>query len=253
VAPTAHLPGRRGEGLWAVLTRERIRSGWVQEMVRTSGVQGVLDEGELVASRAACLAGRPASGEIWVFGYGSLIWNPCFHFVERRVVTVAGWHRRFCLWTSLGRGTQERPGLMLGLERGGACRGVAFRLAPEAVECELDIVWRREMVTSAYRPAWVRARSAAEPLWAIAFTINRRHPRYAGRLEEARIVEAIATARGPLGPCSEYLFNTVAHLDELGVPDRRLHALCRAVRARQAAAAVPEEALAAARGEARAG
>lgn len=236
-----------------MLTRERIRSGWVQELVRAKGIPGALDEAELAASRAAFLAQRPAPGEVWVFGYGSLIWNPCFHFVERRVVTVPGWHRRFCLWTSLGRGTQERPGLMLGLERGGSCRGVAFRLAPEEVESELDIVWRREMVTEAYRPAWVRAHAAGGPLWAIAFTINRRHPRYAGRLEEARIVEAIATARGPLGACCEYLFNTVAHLDELGVPDRRLHALCRAVRARQAAAGGPGEAASAAQGEIRVG
>lgn len=236
-----------------MLTRERIRSGWVQELVRAKDIPGALDEAELAASRAACLAACPTPGEVWVFGYGSLIWNPCFHFVERRVVTVPGWHRRFCLWTSLGRGTQERPGLMLGLERGGSCRGVAFRLAPEEVESELDIVWRREMVTEAYRPVWVRAQSAAGALRAIAFAINRRHPRYAGRLEEARIVEAIATARGPLGACCEYLFNTVAHLDELGVPDRRLHALCRAVRARQAAAGSPGEAASAAQGEIRVG
>lgn len=217
-----------------MLTRERIRSGWVQELVRASGVPGVLDERELAASRAACLAKRPPGAPIWVFGYGSLIWNPCFHFVERRVVTVAGWHRRFCLWTSIGRGTPDRPGLMLGLEPGGSCRGVAFRIAEAEVESELDIVWRREMVTAAYRPTWVTARSEGETLRAIAFTINRAHPRYAGRLPAARIVEALATARGPVGPCCEYLFNTVTHLEELGVPDRRLRALCRAVRERQA-------------------
>jgi cation transport protein ChaC len=217
-----------------VLTRERIRSGWVQELVRASGVPGVLDERELAASRAACLARRPAGAPVWVFGYGSLIWNPCFHFVERRVVTVAGWHRRFCLWTSIGRGTPDRPGLMLGLEPGGSCRGVAFRIGEAEVESELDIVWRREMVTAAYRPTWVTARGEGETLRAIAFTINRAHPRYAGRLPAARIVEALATARGPVGPCCEYLFNTVAHLEELGVPDRRLRALCRAVRERQA-------------------
>lgn len=217
-----------------MLTRERIRAGWVQELVRAHGVPGVLDERELAASRAACLAQRPPGAPVWVFGYGSLIWNPCFHYVERRVVTVAGWHRRFCLWTSIGRGTPDRPGLMLGLEPGGSCRGVAFRIAEAEVESELDIVWRREMVTAAYRPIWVTARGEGETLRAIAFAINRAHPRYAGRLPEARIVEALATARGPVGPCCEYLFNTVAHLEGLGVPDRRLAALCRAVRERQA-------------------
>lgn len=220
-----------------MLTRERIRAGWVQELVRAHGVPGVLDEEELAASRAACLAKRPPGAPVWVFGYGSLIWNPCFHYVERRVVTVVGWHRRFCLWTSIGRGTPDRPGLMLGLEPGGSCRGVAFRIAEDEVETELDIIWRREMVTAAYRPTWVTAKSEAETLRAIAFTINRAHPRYAGRLPEARIVEALATARGPVGPCCDYLFNTVAHLEELGVPDRRLAALCRAIRERQARAA----------------
>ncbi len=217
-----------------MLTRERIRSGWIQELVRAHGVPGVLDEAELAASRAACLARRPPGADVWVFGYGSLIWNPCFHFVERRVVTVPGWHRRFCLWTSIGRGSPERPGLMLGLEPGGSCRGVAFRIAEAEVESELDIVWRREMVTAAYRPTWVTAHGAGETVRAIAFTINRAHPRYAGRLAEERIVEALATARGPVGACCDYLFNTVAHLEELGVPDRRLAALCRQVRERQA-------------------
>lgn len=219
-----------------MLTRELIRSGWVQAMVRAAGAPGVLDEEELAASRAACLGARPPGTPIWVFGYGSLIWNPCFHHVERRVVRVAGWHRRFCLWTSLGRGTPERPGLMLGLERGGSCRGVAFRIAPEEVESELEIVWRREMVTAAYRPVWVAASGPEGPLEAIAFAIDRRHPRYAGRLPEARIVEALATAQGPLGPCCEYLFNTVAHLDALGIPDHRLHRLAELVRRRRAAA-----------------
>lgn len=173
-------------------------------------------------------------GTLWVFGYGSLIWNPCFHFAERRLATARGWHRQFCLWTHLGRGTRECPGLMLGLEQGGACRGVAYRIAPDQVEAELDIIWRREMVTAAYRPIWLRAVTADGPIMAIGFAINRGHERYAGRLEEQRIVEAIATATGPLGPCAEYLFNTTAHLDELGIGDRYLRRLCDAVRHRQA-------------------
>lgn len=216
-----------------MLTRELIRSGWVQRLVRAAGVPGALDEQALAASRAACLAARPSTGDVWVFGYGSLMWNPCFNFVERRVVRVFGWHRRFCLWTTLGRGTPERPGLMLGLECGGSCLGVAFRIAAAEVESELDIVWRREMVTAAYRPIWVRARSREGSIWAIAFAINRAHPRYAGRLSEARIVEALATASGPLGRCSDYLFETLKHLEALGIADPHLRALARAVRARQ--------------------
>ncbi|MCX7630725.1 MAG: gamma-glutamylcyclotransferase [Geminicoccaceae bacterium] len=203
-------------------------------MVRAAGVAGVLDEEALAASRAACLARRPPGAAVWVFGYGSLIWNPCIRFVERRVVRVFGWHRRFCLWTTLGRGTPDRPGLVLGLERGGSCLGVAFRIAEEEIESELDIVWRREMVTAAYRPIWVRARSAEGTIAAIAFAINREHPRYAGRLPEARIVDALATAAGPLGRCCDYLFETLSHLEALGIRDPHLRALSEAVRRRQA-------------------
>src|SRR5262249_7434624 len=150
--------------------------------------------------------------DTWLFGYGSLIWNPCFEYAERRIAKVVGWHRRFCLWTQLGRGSAKRPGLMLGLERGGSCRGVAFRVSAPMVEAELDIVWRREMVTDAYVPTWVNTATAEGRVRAVAFTINRRHPRYSGLLSERQIVEAIALAEGRLGTNRDYLLNTVQHL-----------------------------------------
>ena len=168
-----------------------------------------------------------------MFGYGSLIWNPCFEYAERRAIAkVVGWHRRFCLWTHLGRGSAKQPGLMLGLERGGSCRGVAFRVPAPMVEAELDIIWRREMVTGAYVPTWVNIATAEGRIRAVAFTINRRHLRYSGLLSgERQIVEAIALAEGPLGTNREYLLNTVRHLDELGLHDRGLvrlqDAVCR--------------------------
>lgn len=218
-----------------VLTRENIRDGWVQRMVAASGDLRPLSEAELQESRRAILARHPAGQDLWVFGYGSLIWNPCFHFVERRVGRVHGYHRRFCLWTHGGRGTRERPGLMLGLERGGTCRGVAFRIAGSEIETELDIVWRREMVTGAYAPTWVGVTlDDGREIRAIAFVINHRHERYAKRLSDTEIVEAVATARGPLGACCDYLFNTTAHLEELGIADRNLRRLCRAVQRYQA-------------------
>ena len=88
------------------------------------------------------LSDAPRRDCIWVFGYGSLMWNPAFHFAERRTARIYGFHRQFCLWSRSGRGSPERPGLMLALERGGSCHGVAFRIAPEHVESELDVVWR---------------------------------------------------------------------------------------------------------------
>lgn len=216
-----------------LITREALLDGSIREYVfKTPELRRmVLPDDERIASLRATLADAPTKGDVWVFGYGSLIWNPAFHYVEKRIARVHGYHRRFCLWTPLGRGTTENPGLMLALERGGACRGVAYRIAADAVETELDILWRREMFTGAYRPTWMSARSHAGEVCAIAFVINREHSRYAGRLSETQVAHHIATAEGPMGPCSDYLFETVAHLAELGIRDRRLEAMAARVRA----------------------
>jgi cation transport protein ChaC len=209
-----------------VLTRDAIKSGLVRRMVTELGVaMRMLSEEELLASRQLALAGVDVSLGVWLFGYGSLIWNPAFDFADRRVGTIYGHHRRFCLWTHLGRGCPERPGLVLGLERGGSCRGVAYRIAPEKVEDELEIVWRREMISGAYVPCWVTARTHAGPVRALTFVINHAHERYARFLPDDRIAEVIATASGTLGPCADYLINTVDHLAELGIHDRPLERL----------------------------
>jgi cation transport protein ChaC len=198
------------------LTRDLIRSGWIQSMVATSGLPiKALTEEELQRSRAAALARHPQGEDLALFAYGSLIWNPAFHFVRREVAAVRGLHRRFCLWTQLGRGSPDNPGLVLGLDRGGSCRGVVYWIAAEEIEGELDVVWRREMVTGAYRPTWVTARTVGgPPVPAITFAINREHERYD-------------------------LFNTTVHLDELGITDPALHRLCRAVRERQRELSLP--------------
>ena len=208
-----------------MITREMIRDGAIQRMLADGGSTAeMLSEEELEASRRRTLAEAPAA-PVWVFGYGSLIWNPAFHYVEKRIGAVHGYHRRFCLWTHLGRGSPERPGLVLGLEPGGSCRGVAFRLGPDETESELSIVWRREMVTAAYRPHWATMHAGGERIKAIAFVINHAHPRYAGRLAEPQLVDVLSTASGKLGACADYLFNTVRHLEEMGVPDRQLERL----------------------------
>lgn len=228
-----------------MLTRDAIQAGWVQELVATATAPiRALSLDELRLSREAALAAHPAGADLALFAYGSLIWNPAFHFSRREIARVHGHHRRFCLWTPLGRGTPERPGLVLGLDAGGACRGVLYEIAADQIESELEIVWRREMVTDAYRPAWVTAHTAAGPRPALTFLINRRHDRYAGRLDDAAIIEAIATAQGPLGPCADYLFNTAAHLEQLGIIDRPLRRLCRAVQEHQRRAGTAPEVLA---------
>jgi len=208
-----------------MLTRENLKSGAVRKIVADLGLLRVLSDEELAASLGAMLEGVDLSHGVWVFGYGSLIWNPAFHFTDRVVGKIHGFHRRFCLWAHLGRGQPDRPGLMLGLERGGSCRGVAYRIAPEAALEELDIIWRREMIGGAYRPRWVRVYTPSGTVRAITFTINHAHERYARDLSDEEAARAIAGASGFLGACADYLINTVDHLAELGIHDRPLERL----------------------------
>jgi glutathione-specific gamma-glutamylcyclotransferase len=208
------------------LTREAVLGDRIRALIQAADPElKLLTPEEQRASLASLLEQRPDHGDVWLFAYGSLIWNPLIHFLERRVGTARGYHRYFCLWSRTGRGTTAKPGLTLGLDRGGCCRGVAYRIAAAQAAHELEIVWRREMLTGAYAPRWLKLETAEGGIHAIAFLINRRHTRYAGRLPEAKIVEAIAGAHGPLGACATYLFNTVAHLEELGIGDRRLQRL----------------------------
>jgi cation transport protein ChaC len=111
---------------------------------------------------------------------------------------------------------------MLGLERGGSCVGVAWRIAAPAVPVELDILWRREMISGSYMPRWVSLETPDGPLRALTFAINRDHVRYAGRLDDDAVAQVVAQATGPLGTCREYLDNTIGHLRDLGIRDSRL-------------------------------
>jgi cation transport protein ChaC len=172
-------------------------------------------------------------GGAWVFAYGSLIWNPAIHYVERRFARVHGWHRTFCLSTIAGRGSPDVPGLVLGLDRGGCCTGAAFRIAEECLEEELRLLWRREMLSGSYRPRWVPVRDEAGTVYghAIAFTIRRGGTYYVGGLAEDEVVRRLAKARGALGSSAEYLFQTRDGLRSLGIVDRRIERLAEQVEA----------------------
>ncbi|MDE2228584.1 MAG: gamma-glutamylcyclotransferase [Alphaproteobacteria bacterium] len=210
------------------LTRESVLSGDLRRLLerRDPSVRVIPDE-EHCASVATILTRHPeGGGDVWLFAYGSLIWNPMIHYVDKRVATVHGYHRRFCLWTHLGRGSADAPGLILGLDRGGACRGLAYRIEASIAQAELELLWRREMVTGSYCPRWVRiVTKEGGRGWAITFIINRAHQRYAGPVPEDRMVESIAKARGALGPCAVYLFDTARHLEALGIRDESLFRL----------------------------
>ncbi len=216
------------------LTRESLLDGTFLASLRGTLGPGVrfITDAERAAQIEAILARAPRPRRIWVFAFGSLIWNPAFRFVERRTARIHGFHRQFCLWARAGRGSPERPGLMLSLVSGGSCTGVAYRLAADAAAAELDVLWRREMSTMAYRPVWTTARTPKGLEPAIAFSANRAHERYVPGLEHEAVARYLATGAGPMGRCCDYLFDTVAHLRQLGIRDRRLEALEARVRAR---------------------
>ena len=221
------------------LTRESILDGTVRAASRAllgPNARFMSDE-ERVQQIEAMLQSAPDPGRIWVFGYGSLIWNPAFHYAERRTARVHGYHRQFCLWARVGRGSPDRPGLMLGLEPGGSCHGVVYRLAPEQVNSELDVLWRREMNSLAYRPVWLAARTPGGIEHAITFAVNRDHERYIADLDLGETARYLASGAGPLGRCCDYLFETVAHLRSLGMRDRHLELLEARVRAHGSGAA----------------
>ncbi|MEK7436030.1 MAG: gamma-glutamylcyclotransferase [Pseudomonadota bacterium] len=204
------------------LERDRVR----QELAMTPLGQHLLTDSELDESLWQILEARETDADYWIFGYGSLVWNPLFHFEEKRVVTTHGYHRSFCLWSRINRGTLDRPGLVLGLDRGGGCRGVAYRIAPDKAESELRLVWRREMLLGAYIPRWVRVSDGETQFRAITFIINRAGPAYAGRLSPEAIVERLTTCHGRMGPGLDYLLHTVDALRACGIEDRHLQDLC---------------------------
>ena len=223
------------------LTRETILDGSLRaaSIALLGPGQKYMTDEERTRHIGEMLASAPQPERIWVFGFGSLIWNPAFHFVERRTALVHGFHRQFCLWSKAGRGSPRSPGLMLALEPGGSCHGVAYRIAPGQVETELDVVWRREMMTGAYRAVWVTAHTPEGVEHAIAFAANHAHERYVRGLDTDETARLLATGAGPLGSCCDYLLDTVAHLEALGIRDKRMEALVERVRACQASASPP--------------
>ncbi|MDB5902321.1 MAG: gamma-glutamyl cyclotransferase [Betaproteobacteria bacterium] len=180
----------------------------------------------------ACCPELPA-GDLWIFGYGSLMWNPGFEYVRSERATLRGYHRAFCVTSTRYRGTPERPGLVLGLDRGGCCRGIAYLVADADVENVLQILWDREMPRRVYSPRLVKLDLGNEKVSALTFVADRTHEAYTGALELEAVARTIADCSGARGPNADYLFATLRHLDELGIRERRLDELRHAVQALQ--------------------
>lgn len=210
-----------------ILTRELLAAGGAKALVRQDG-PGVrlLSDAERRASLAEFMTTRPA-GDLWIFAFGSLVWNSALRVAERRVAQVRGWHRSFCLSMAVGRGTPDEPGLVLGLDRGGVCDCVAYRIAERDIASELSILWSREMLIGGYNPTWVDVVGGDGERFgaAIAFTIDRDHAHYAGNLPQREKIRRLATAEGSWGSSADYLFRTISGLREHGIRDEDMELL----------------------------
>ena len=180
---------------------------------------------ELASRKQDLLDSLEPGAEFRIFGYGSLMWRPGFEYVEALPALLHGWRRGFCIYSHRYRGTAENPGLVLGLDRGGSCRGIVYRVAGPNVRAVVDYLWGREMIAGVYLPRLVTVRQADGPMECHAFVADRRHDQYAGGLPHSEMVSIIGRAAGETGSNREYLANTVRHMDELGITDGPLHRL----------------------------
>jgi cation transport protein ChaC len=204
----------------------RSRSGdWLGELDRVARENGYpenwrLTDEEREATRAGVVArnGR----DLWVFAYGSLMWDPGIHIVEIRTATLAGFHRRFCLKSQFGRGSRDKPALMAALDCGGDCQGLALRIPAEHVDRETQILWRREMLAGSYVPTFMPVETPQGDIdEAVAFVINRQSDRYV-QLDIEETARLIATGAGFRGTCLEYLENLADRLELLRLQDPKI-------------------------------
>ena len=190
------------------------------------GDSAFLSETALAESLAQAFRGHDPDSDIWLFGYGSLIWNPGLPVEESAAARVNGYHRGLYMWSRHNRGTPEEPGLVLAIDRGGSCPGVAFRLAMKGSDHHLVTLWRREMSMGEYRPAWLPCRLAdGRQVRALCFVIRRDSSAYAGRLPDEIVRRVFRDAQGHYGTTLEYVEKTVAALNAGGIPDRALESL----------------------------
>lgn len=172
-------------------------------------------------------------GDLWVFAYGSLMWNPGIHFAEIRRARLPGHARHFGLGTTIGRGTPEAPGLVLTLQAdphaSSPCEGLVFRIEGQRVQEESRLLWRREMITGGYRPLLLPLHTPQGQVHALVLTANPQHPHHYGHLSLHETAAIIARAGGTLGSNRDYLEQLLAQCEVLGIHDPYLHALAEQV------------------------
>jgi len=170
-------------------------------------------------------------GDLWVFGYGSLIWRPDLPFSECRRATIHGWHRALRMWSHVNRGTAQCPGLVFALLPGGSCRGLAFRVPAARVPDVFPQLWQREMPMPIYTPRWLNVNTTGGVVRALAFTLSRSHPAFTGALSDSDYQHIFRTARGIYGSTRDYAETALAELHRLGIRDRALERIVKIARA----------------------
>jgi cation transport protein ChaC len=177
---------------------------------------------EMQSSMAETLRHWRDGDDVWIYGYGSLIWRPEFPYEERRLATLRGFHRALCLWSRVNRGTPECPGLVFGLDKGGSCRGVVYRLPAAGVRDSFPALWKREMATGSYLPRWMNCVTDEGCVRALVFVMNRASPAYIRGLPDDEILAIVRRASGRYGPCVDYVVQTAQALEAAGIHDARL-------------------------------
>jgi len=234
-----HLPGLRGKLTPAEQSTLRATPEFLARWDERALSRGLpadwrLSDEQLEASRRALLGGHLGGRDLWIYGYGSLMWDPGFHFAEVRLAHLPGYQRRFTYWTRLARGTPERPALMLTLEQvAGDCRcsGLVFRIAGDLVDTESGMLWRREMLRGGYCPALLPVSTPQGEVTALVMTANVAHADFVGELPLDDTAVVIAGASGLFGSNRDYLELLAHQLDTLGIDDPHVRQLLQRVRA----------------------
>lgn len=214
-----------------MLTRDFLRNADCKTAFGSIDESMLLTPEQRAASLSCTLARRPDNSPVWIFGYGSLMWNPVFDSEEARPATLHGYHRAFCLRLTSGRGTHAQPGRMLALRDGGKTTGLAFRLPEDTLLDELELLWKREMLTSCYRPTWCELNlDDGRKVTALVFIMDPSHPQYEADTDYQVIAPLIAQASGPLGTNAQYLFALEKELNNYGMRDDCMSELVKQVR-----------------------
>ena len=206
------------------LTKNNVSGGVLRKKIQSMQKHAfVLNDKELKNLRRKIIPDKGIGKNIYIFAYGSLLWNPTFNYINQYHATIFGYHRKFCMKTKLGRGNAKNPGLMLGLDAGGSCKGIVYKLERKNQIKEIDLLFKREMITGAYIPKLLKTTLlSGEKVTSLSFTVDKNNKNYISNISLKQIANFIYHAHGFLGSCQEYLNFTISSLEELGIKDIKM-------------------------------